>query len=106
MPHVLTDRRIQQLHRRFKVEFARSGWSRWADATRAIARDDFIRAADVCEMIGSLPDEALCRLRAAERLADDGQQSEADEQLGRALAFYRSVGATRFIRKAEALLAV
>ena len=84
----------------------RYGWSRWADAARAIARDDFIRAAEVCEMIGSLPDEALCRLRAAERLADDGQQSEADEQLGRALAFYRSVGATRFIRKAEALLAV
>jgi hypothetical protein len=81
-------------------------WSRWADAARAIAEDDFIRAAEICASIGSLPDEALCRLRAAEGLADKGRRSEAEEQLERALAFYRSVGATRYVGKCNALLAV
>jgi hypothetical protein len=34
-----------------------------------------------------------------------GRRREADEQLRSALAFYRSVGATRYIRQGEALLA-
>ncbi len=45
------------------------------------------------------------RLRAAERLVADGRRAEADVQLQKALAFYRSVGATRYIREGEALLA-
>jgi hypothetical protein len=48
-------------------------------------------------------DEAFYRLRAAQQLAREGWRTEADDQLGRALAFYRSVGATRYVR--EALLA-
>jgi hypothetical protein len=36
----------------------------------------------------------------------EGRRAEADAQLEQALAFYRSVGATRYIREAEALLAV
>jgi len=55
--------------------------------------------------MGSLPDEALARLRAAEVSAAAGRRAEADEHLQRALAFYRSVGATRYIREGEALLA-
>jgi hypothetical protein len=35
-----------------------------------------------------------------------GRRSEADEQLAAALTFYRSVGATRYVRQGEALLAV
>ena len=35
----------------------------------------------------------------------DGRRAEADVQLQKALAFYRSVGATRYIREGEALLA-
>jgi hypothetical protein len=50
-------------------------------------------------------DEAFFRLRAAEQLVDEGRRAEADEQLGRALAFYRSVCATRYVREGEALLA-
>ena len=50
------------------------------------------------------PDEALCRLRAGEQVAGEGWRSEADEQFERALAFYRSVGATRYIRKGDTLL--
>jgi hypothetical protein len=49
-------------------------------------------------------DEADARLRAAEKLLSDGCPTEADEQLQRALTFYRSVGATRYVREAEGLL--
>ena len=49
--------------------------------------------------------ESLARLRAAEGLAAAGRRAEADAQLQRALAFFRSVGATRYIREGEALLA-
>ena len=45
------------------------------------------------------------RLRAAESLVAQGRRAEADVQLQKARAFYRSVGATRFIREGEALLA-
>ena len=45
------------------------------------------------------------RLHAAKALAADGRRAEADVQLRRALAFYRSVGATRYVREGEALLA-
>ena len=60
---------------------------------------------DLFGEIGSLPDEALARLRAAEKLVAAGRHAEADEQLARALAFWRSVRATRYIREGEALLA-
>ena len=49
--------------------------------------------------------EACCRLCAAEAYVAQGRRAEADEQLRPALAFYRSVGATRYVREGEALLA-
>ena len=49
-------------------------------------------------------DEAELRLRAAGSLVDQRRRAEADVQLHMALAFYRSVGATRFIREGESLL--
>jgi hypothetical protein len=49
--------------------------------------------------------EAYARFRAAAGLVATGSRREADAQLGRAIAFYRSVGATRYIREGEALLA-
>ena len=54
--------------------------------------------------MGTRPHEAYARLRAAEKLVAAGRRAEADEHLGEALAFFRSVGATRYIREAEALL--
>jgi hypothetical protein len=54
-------------------------------------------AADRCAEIGALASEAHCRLAAA-RAGDLGQ-------LERALAFYRSVGATRYVSEGESLLA-
>ena len=77
----------------------------WVDAARAYLEGDLARTADLLAEIGHLSDEAYVRLRAAERLVGEGRRAEADEQLERALAFYRSVGATRYIQEAEALLA-
>jgi hypothetical protein len=57
------------------------------------------------EQIGSKPEEAYARLRAADALVRNGRRADADTQLQRALGFYRSVGATRFVREVEALLA-
>jgi hypothetical protein len=72
--------------------------TRWLDAISAYASGAFEEAADVYAEIGSVPDEAFARMRAAEALADGGRRAEADAQLQRALAFYRSVGATAYIR--------
>jgi hypothetical protein len=44
-------------------------------------------------------------MRAAARLLAEGRRAEADLRLGRALAFHRSVGAKRYIREGEVLLA-
>jgi class 3 adenylate cyclase/tetratricopeptide (TPR) repeat protein len=74
--------------------------SRWFDAVRLAAAGDFAAAADVFAEMGALTDEADMRLRAAEAGGPD-----AEEQLQKALAFYRSVGATAYIRRAERLLA-
>ena len=54
---------------------------------------------------GSPTWEAQLRLLAAEELADAGRVPEAEEQSAKALAFYRSVGATFFIERAGKLLA-
>ncbi len=68
--------------------------TRWLDAAELFAAGDFAGAADVYAEIGTLPDEACARLR-----------SGSESEIRRALEFYRSVGATRFIREGEAMLA-
>jgi hypothetical protein len=82
------------------------GSSLWLDAARAYAGGDLVKAADVYAEIGSLPDEAFARLRAAETLISDGSRFHADVQLERALVFYRSVGATHYVREGEALSSI
>lgn len=77
----------------------------WRDAALAFARGDYVEAAGLLEQIGTRPDEALARLRAARSLAQEGRPQEAADQLKRALAFYRPVGATYYVRAGEALLA-
>jgi tetratricopeptide (TPR) repeat protein len=79
--------------------------SPWLDAARAVAAGDFRQAADVMAGIGSVPFEMFYRLRAAEALVAEGRRAEADEQLRPAVAFYRGVGATRYVREGEALMA-
>jgi class 3 adenylate cyclase/tetratricopeptide (TPR) repeat protein len=77
----------------------------WIRAGKAVLAGDLAGAADLLGEIGALSQEAFLRLRAAEQLVHAGRRVEADEQLNRALAFYRSVGATRHVREGEALLA-
>ena len=68
-------------------------------------RGEFAEAADILEQMGLLDLEADARLRAAEALVANGRHTEAETHLQRALAFYRSADATRFIREGETLLA-
>jgi tetratricopeptide (TPR) repeat protein len=79
--------------------------TRWAEVAELWAQDEFARAAELLRETGARPDEALARLRAAERLAASGRRAEADAQLRKALAFFRGVGATRYVFEGEALLA-
>jgi class 3 adenylate cyclase/tetratricopeptide (TPR) repeat protein len=94
-----------------RVEQVRDGIDRvrpatkWAEAARTILKEDFGQAADIFHEIGSLADEADAHLHEAEMLVRDGRRAEADGPLQAALAFYRSVGATTYIREAESLLA-
>ena len=77
----------------------------WVDAAAAICSGELRRAADVLEEIGFPTGEAYARLRAAKQLVEEGRRAEADMELNRALAFYREVGATAYVREGEALLA-
>jgi hypothetical protein len=78
--------------------------SPWIEAARAVVSGDFRRGADILEPRHKAR-AAFLRLCAAEQLVAEGRRAEADEQLTPALAFYRSVGATRYVREGEALLA-
>jgi class 3 adenylate cyclase/tetratricopeptide (TPR) repeat protein len=69
----------------------------WAAAARAVLAGEPALAAEILGEIGAKPDEAYAQLRAGQT-GDRGL-------LELALAFYRSVGATRYIREGEALLA-
>ena len=73
-------------------------------AVRTYAAGALDEAADLFIRV-SPQDEAYVRLEAAAAHADAGRRAEADAQLQRALSFWRSVGATRYIREAETLLA-
>ncbi len=77
----------------------------WAAAALAMLDERYEVAAGILDQMGDVADQAYARLLAAERHAAAGRPAEANDELDRALAFYRSVGATRYIRQAEALLA-
>jgi class 3 adenylate cyclase len=77
----------------------------WAVTATAVLDGHFAEVADRFAAIGEVANEGYARLRAAEQLVAEGQPAKADEQLQCALAFYRSVGATRYIRQGEELLA-
>jgi tetratricopeptide (TPR) repeat protein len=77
----------------------------WGVATRHYAHGRYGEAADTLEAIGDLHMAAHARLRAAEALGAAGRKVEADAELARAVDFFRSVRATRYLRRAEGLLA-
>ena len=84
---------------------SRSVTTPWRTAAASYVSGDYSAAADVYAEIGALPEEAYARLRAAEALVGEGRSAEADAELKRSLAFWRSVGATAYVREGEALLA-
>lgn len=79
--------------------------TRWAEAALLYANGRFSEAADVLDAAGDLVTAAHARVRAAEALATDGRPGQADAELRRAVEFFRSVRATRYLRRAELLLA-
>jgi tetratricopeptide (TPR) repeat protein len=76
----------------------------WQKAFLLVLAGDLRGAADRFAAMGNTTFEARQRLHAGERLVASGQRAAGDVQLQKALAFYRSVGATYFIRRAEVLL--
>jgi hypothetical protein len=79
--------------------------SPWARAAVAYARGEPGVAADILAETGAVTDEAYARLATARLLLEQGHRGEAGAQLDRALEFYRSVGATRYVHEAETLFA-
>jgi class 3 adenylate cyclase/tetratricopeptide (TPR) repeat protein len=77
----------------------------WRRAAAGYVSGDFQGAAAEYSAIGALPEEADARLRAAEALVREGRRAEADAELKRSLAFWRSVDADAYVREGEALLA-
>ena len=80
-------------------------YRKWAEAARWYFAREFGRAADVYHEIGTLADEAEARLRSGRAMLHAGKRSEGAAEMERALAFYRGVGATYFVRQGEAALA-
>ncbi len=81
------------------------GWTPWDKAVVALLEGDAIAAADGYAAIGATALEAHTRLIAAEQLIAAGRRKEGERELSRALVFFRSVGATYYLDRGEALLA-
>lgn len=77
----------------------------WTQAARAILTNDFAEALSLTEPMGAIYTASLIRLRAGEKLIQQGRHEEAEAMLQPAITFFASVGATRYLRTAEDLLA-
>jgi len=76
----------------------------WREPYEAVLDRDFERAAELFAALGFV-DEGYARFKAGEKLLAAGRAPQADVHLQKALAFYRSLSATRYISQTEALLA-
>ena len=81
------------------------GGAEWHQAALASLTGDHATAAELYRELGALPPEADARVRLAQALSDEGGPEEAEAELQRALAFWRSVEATAYVREAEELSA-
>jgi class 3 adenylate cyclase/tetratricopeptide (TPR) repeat protein len=77
----------------------------WLEAATSLIRRDFDAAAKQLDVMSATSAAALARLWGAEWLVEQGRRQEANLQLERSLPFWRSVGATRYLRRSESLLA-
>jgi tetratricopeptide (TPR) repeat protein len=78
----------------------------WVELAGAISTTEIPRAVELATQLGSPSIEAYTRLHAAEQLVDKGHPADAVSLLEQPLELYRSAGATRYIRQAEALAAI
>jgi hypothetical protein len=76
----------------------------WNDPAQAIARGELVAAADLLAATDLVAEEAYARLRAAEQLAAEGQDAEAQVHAEKAATFYGSVDASAYLARAEAVL--
>jgi tetratricopeptide (TPR) repeat protein len=79
--------------------------SRWLEAGVSVASNDLARASETFAEIGSVPDELLARVGAARHELAAGRRHEADAELSIALPALARIGAGRWLREGEALLA-
>jgi len=79
---------------RFREGLSGRPSSPWVEASMAIVDGEPVAAADILGEIGALPEEAFTRLRCGD-----------PSQVEKALAFYRSVDAARYVHEGESLLA-
>jgi len=86
----------------FEDSSSSSALSPWRIGILMALNGDLRGAADFFAEMGNQLFAARMRLRAAERLLARGEP--ATDEIEQALAFYRSVGATHYIGRAEALL--
>ena len=77
----------------------------WHEAALRLSAGDFAGAADVYAEMGSVPDEAYARLRAADAFVRAGRRGEADKQLRLALPVFAQLGATAWAAEGQSLLA-
>jgi class 3 adenylate cyclase/tetratricopeptide (TPR) repeat protein len=78
--------------------------TRLSAANLAVVTGEHEKAAALFHEAGMRFAAADAHRFAARRLADEGRSGEAEAQLAQALAFYRAVGATRYVRECEELL--
>ncbi len=76
----------------------------WRIAVGAILDEDYERAASVLARLRHV-DEGYAKLRSGERAIADGRRDEANATLHEAIAFFRQLDATSYVRQAEELLA-
>ncbi len=96
---------VRELEAELRDVLDRAPLPRWKEVGLLVLDRDFVGAADMWAESGGRTREARLRLRAAEVLLEQGLGAEADVQASKALHFYRSVGATFLVERAEQLLA-
>ena len=77
----------------------------WRKVISSALDGDLRGAADQLAAMGSPTMEARFRFYAGEQLLEAGRTEEGEVELEKALTFYRSVGATFYVERAETLLA-
>jgi hypothetical protein len=77
----------------------------WVAAMSAIATGEYALAVELIAGLGAPPVEAYTRLRAAEEFMRAGAHEQAHKHLEPAVAFFKRVGATRYLARGEQLLA-